>query len=307
MRSGLALATCYLIIAAPALTAQKDKTYDLKLEPKPFAGQLTEESYTDSMAMHMSFKAGKKKAVKENQKQSSRFELTALVLETAGDEITKQKWSFKTARRLVEGKEVPFGFEGKTVIVTRAPSGDAAFQYENGTSLSGEDLEGIKGVKSSETEKKEEGKPDADEAFAPKTPVKPGQSWNPDMSLLAGSILDPENLADVDMKKSKGKMTLKAVKIIDGKEFAVITGKIDIYSKSFGPFRGDKPVLISVAVSLQVCADGSVPDGKVEMKMKIKGKTVTVPPGSGQSVDVVLDINAAKKGSVKTIKPEAKK
>jgi hypothetical protein len=277
MRSGLALATCYLIIAAPALTAQKDKTYDLKLEPKPFAGQLTEESYTDSMAMHMSFKAGKKKAVKENQKQSSRFELTALVLETAGDEITKQKWSFKTARRLVEGKEVPFGFEG------------------------------IKGVKSSETEKKEEGKPDADEAFAPKTPVKPGQSWNPDMSLLAGSILDPENLADVDMKKSKGKMTLKAVKIIDGKEFAVITGKIDIYSKSFGPFRGDKPVLISVAVSLQVCADGSVPDGKVEMKMKIKGKTVTVPPGSGQSVDVVLDINAAKKGSVKTIKPEAKK
>jgi hypothetical protein len=53
--------------------------------------------------------------------------------------------------------------------------------------------------------------------------------------------------------------------------------------------------------------DGSLPDGKIAMKMKIKGKTETTPEGSGQSATVVMNISAAKQGIIKTAKPEAKK
>jgi len=62
----------------------------------------------------------------------------------------------------------------------------------------------------------------------------------------------------------------------------------------------EKPIATKIGISLELAADGSIHDGKADMKMQMKGKS-PIDLGGGEKGTVILDMSAAFSSAVTSV------
>ena len=278
---------------AVALSGTQDKTYDLKLDPKPVKGHKSEQLEKTSMKMVMKVNGTPAGGMTDDKVFAAAEEILAV----DADDRTKRRWTFSKATRLVEGKAVPYGFQGKTVTMTDAKGKAREFAVEGGGAISEEDLAGLK---EAFDDAKVEGKPSGSELFAPPKPVKAGESWTSDVKKAVQTMFDEEMAAAIDPAKSKLGFTLKSVETRAGVEFGKIEGTMELAFTSFGPLKLDQPILMKFTVDLDACIDKKLPDGVMKMKGEMKGKSpATTDAGK---IEIEMDMTMDMEKTVKTTK-----
>ena len=257
-----------------ALCAVQDKAYDLKLDTPRKPGQ--KHALKESNTMKMVMKANGELAGENEEKKH--YEAVEEVVA-----VGEYRWAFSKAERLAEGKMTPYGFAGKTVVVKVA--GERTFTYADGSALAPEDLEGIKDAFDEDAG----GDKDPAKLLAPGKPVKVGESWTPKVTDVA-KMFEEDMASAVDPKKSSVKFTLKSVEKRDGAEYGKIEGVIELALGAMGPMKLETPLIMKMAVDLDVCVDGSSPAGVMKVKAELKG--VSDAGVEGQKIKLDLDLTA---------------
>lgn len=276
------------------LAAPQDKTYDLSLNWKPVAGHKSELAETSSMKMVMKI-TGQPEPV--NMAEETAMAATQEVV-TADDKGGSERlWKFSKAMQSKEGPMAPLSFQGKTVALKHTKGQPREFSLDKGE-LSAEDVATLRKAFMIDDEKP--GEPSGSEVFAPKKPVKVGESWSPDIKAIVKGMFDAEMAEAVDLTKSKVTFTLKSVEARSGIEFAKIEGSLELGLGMMGPMKLDTPLQLKMTFEADHCIDGKVPDGAMSLKADLKGKSSAAGPAG--KIDIDLDMSMKGQTSTKTVK-----
>jgi hypothetical protein len=283
-----------LIVSLLAAVAQ-EKTYDLKLDAKPIKGQKAE--LADSSVMKMTMKmTGLPEPM--NMGEESSYAATQEVLSAEADGSSVKTWTFSKASKTKEGQAAPLSFQGKTVTVKHTKGKPREFSLEGGAAIAAEDLSALRKAFMGGDDKP--GEPSGADMFAPKKPVKVGESWNPDIKLIAKSMFDSDMAEALDLEKSSCKLTLKSVESRAGADFGKIEGLLVVTLGQFGPMKLDTPMALKLQLDLDACIDGKVPDGQLKLKAEMKGKTSSAGPNG--KVDIEIDMSMTGQMSARSLK-----
>lgn len=252
--------TLLLCLALPV--AAQEKAYDLSLNAPLKAG--TKSRVREVSHMKMSMRANGQVANTSEQKKV--LEATEVVVKADGKGNGELRRTFHTAQRLVDGGMLAYGFEGRTVAVKLVKGQPDAYSYPNGAALSEEDLEGLKGSFSGDSDS------DDDNPLEPKKPIRVGDSWKPDLRAVA-EMFDAEMAKSADLSKSKASFTLRSVETRDGVEFGRIDGGVELALGAIGPMTLAKTIPMTMHVDIDACIDNSSRDGVMKMGMTMKGAT----------------------------------
>lgn len=195
-------------------------------------------------------------ASKEEEKAGSKLTYTDEIL-ARGDKDpkpTKLKRTYESAEQTVRGEKVDLGLKGKAVLIEKGKD-EYTFTVEGGK-LSKEAAE----LLGKEFNKKDE--PDLEELLVPKKAVKVGDTWEVDVTAVAGMFGD-----QMSVDKEKAKATGKLVKVYDKDKvkYGVIefTSELPIQSVTLmkQPVKASDGSKIKVVITVDVCIDGSVYGG----------------------------------------------
>jgi hypothetical protein len=287
------------VLQGGLLSAQdSNKTYELKLKCPPVVGHKTDMTHTESQKMSMVIKAGDQVVQAVNQAEDRSFAALEEILKVEGDKPTLLRWKFSKAVKMAEGKETVFGFQGKTVLVKKSEGQDTEYSYEGGARLEGEDLDAVRKAFMGNEEKKGSS---AEEMFAPKKPVKVGESWNPPLEAITKGMFDGDMAQAVDLKSSKTMFTLKSVSDRSGVLFGKIEALMDLALTQMGPLKLDTPIKMKMTGDFDVCIDGKIPDGELKLVMVMKGSTTSEGP-NGVMFSIDTDMNVKTVGQKRTAK-----
>ncbi len=184
--------------------------------------------------------------------------------------------------------------------ITHTKGQARTFALEDGGAFLDGDLAALKKAFIGGEDNSESGKPSGAEVFAPRSPVKVGESWTPDLKTIVSAMLDREMAAGVDLEKSRAVFTLKSVERRAGADYGVIEGVLEVPLRQMGPMTLETPILFRITMSLDACIDGTLPDGVLNMAVEMKGKSPVAGP-NGQ-VEMTLDMTATGKATVKTVR-----
>jgi hypothetical protein len=278
------------LVAAPA----QDKTYDLKLDWKPMTGYTSELTDTGSSKMVIKM-TGLPDALVQGGETS--FAAVETVISAAADGGSVRSWKFSTATDTKDGQKVVLGFQGKTVIVKHVKGQPREFSFEGGGAIGPDDLAALKKAFNGGDPKP--GDPTGAEIFAPKSPVKVGESWSPDVKAMV-STMDAEMANGIDFTKSTATLTLTSVETRAGAVYGKIDGVIQLVMGQMGPMKLDTPLTMKMTLHLDACIDGKQPDGVMGMAMEMKGLTSAAGPAG--KIDLDLDMSMTGQKTVKTVK-----
>jgi hypothetical protein len=268
------------------LAQDQPKKYDLKLDWKPVEGYQTEVSSDDAETSSVSISAEGQTLTEELRNEATTLLYTEVAIRVKEDKATESRLSFSKATRRRDDRETTLGFEGKTVVVKVDAEGRHTFTYEDGEAIAPEDLEVLS--KLPDYSDKKPGEPSGEEIFAPKTPVALGESWTPDIELMAQAF--GGGAVAIDPGQSSATATLKSVTTRDGVDFGQIELSMDLYLTKFGPMQLDKPVLMKMSAHIDACIDGQQPDGAMTMTGESEGETEASVEGTPRKLHLSLDM-----------------
>jgi len=273
------------------------KKYDLKLDWNAVEGHKTELSQDGLQAMMMKVLNGDGKILKQQEHNESRsFAAVEVISKVDDGKPTMSRWTFSKATEHREDQDVPFAFQGRTVVVTKDPASKRHFAFDDGKPVSTEDASVLAALWNSETEP---GKLSGEEIFAPKSPVAVGEQWIPDIAMIAQGL---EMGDGIDLKRSTVKVVLKSVEMRDGVEFGHIKIFMELWLTKFGPVQFDDPVSMKFEGDIDACIDGTQPDGTMNLTMSGNGHRavkVDSPPGE---VQISFEFDSKMQQRQKTIK-----
>jgi hypothetical protein len=119
--------------------------------------------------------------------------------------------------------------------------------------------------------------------------VKIGETWSPDLDLVAKAFMGQADAAAVDMKKSSAKFTLTSVQSREGKEFGKIQGVFELFLTKMGPITLDPSLPLKFALDMDVCIDGKAQEGELKMTAAMKGKSAVAMP-NGETGTLELEM-----------------
>jgi len=269
--------------------------YDLTLERHPTEGEQVELEQSREQTMKLVVKMGEQVLQEQTQSESSSVQAKAKVTQLADGKVVEAVLGVARAVRTRGGKESVLGVSGKTVQAKRQAGGPWEFTAD-GQPVPAEEAavlrEAMPGGRS-------DGTPSGKAIFAPKTPVKPGESWPVDMEKLARSF--GEGKLTFDVAKSKGAMTLKTVEKREGAAFGLIDGDITLLLTALGPLPLETPLPLRLVPSIDACIDGQKPDAAMAMKGTMKGTTQAKPPGAEEALTLDMDMSVGVRLRMKRI------
>lgn len=271
-----------LVCAALALSAAaQEKTYDLRLEAPLRAGQKSRLVETSHMKMTVRVNG----EVASESEEKTNFEAIESVVQSDGKGNAELRHSYLKAERLVDGQMKPYGFQGRAITVKRVKGQPDRFTYADGARLSKEDLEALSDAFFTEDGDDD----DATSAFAPSKPVRIGESWSPDVKVVAKMFSDEETT--VDASGSKVRLRLKSVEQRGGVEYGKIDGVFELAMRSLGPLTFETPILMKIALDMDVCIDGTSEDGVLKMKLRIKDSSSTRVEDTKMKIDLDMAVD----------------
>jgi len=283
-----------IVMLALVATIPQGKMYSLKLEWKPVAGYKSELSETTSMKMTFTG-AGQPSMINEERTSFAATEEVASATADGGSELI---WRFSEATQFKDGRMVPLGFQGKTVRVKHLKGQPRTFSLDGGGAIGDEDLAVLKKAFMGGEDKP--GEPTGADIFAPKAPVRVGESWSPDLRAVATGMFDADVSLAVDLTKSRSTFTLVSVEARSGADYGRMDGLLELALGQLGPMRLDTPIPLKMTVTGDFCIDGTRPDGVIRMEMSMKGASSFAGPAGKIPVDLDMTMNAQK--TVRTVK-----
>lgn len=250
-----------LCLALPV--AAQEKAYDLSLNAPIKAGTKSRLVETNHMKMTMSANGNQAGASEEKKV----FEATEVVSKSDEKGNAELRRTFQKAQHLVDGAMAPYAFEGRTLNVKVAKGQPDAYQYSDGTAVAEEDLAVLRTSFSA-------GNDEDSNPLKPAKPMRVGESWHPDLAAVA-QMFDAEMAKSVDLSKSKAEFTLRSVEKRGGSDFGLIDGSVELSLGAMGPIALEKPIPMSMGVTIDACIDNSSRDGVMKMTMKMKGASNT--------------------------------
>lgn len=280
-----------LLCLAMPLSAQ-EKSYDLSMEFPPKAGQKVRLVESSQMKMMMTLND----TVVPASDERKIFEATEVVVSADANGNAETHRTYDKAQRLEMGVMKPYGFQGKSVRVTKVKDQPATFAYLDGSEIAAEDLKALKGSFSGG------GKDDDDDDSNPLKPparMRVGESWTPDVIAVA-RMIDEEMVESVDVSKSNARFTLTSVEKRKGIEFGRMEGMITLALGKMGPLTFDAPVMMRFRFDIDGCIDGKLPDGVMKMAMRMRGTSAASVEGRRVNIDLDMTANSdVSKTSVK--------
>jgi hypothetical protein len=284
---------------AVAMSAQdQPKKYDLKLTWKDAVeGHKSELSQDDSQAMMLKVLNSDGKVLTQQEDNRSRsFAAVEVISKIRDGKPAVSRWTFSKATQHREDQDVPFAFQGRTVVVTKDPAGKNHFAFDDGKPVPTEDATVLAGLWDGETEP---GELSGEEIFAPKSPVAVGEQWMPDIATIAQGL----KLGDgIDLKRSTVKATLKSTEMRNGVEFGHIKLFMELWLTKFGPMQLDNPILMKGEGDIDACIDGAQPDGTMNTTIEAKGDSPASVKSPPREVQISFDLEAKVHQRQKTIK-----
>ena len=290
--------TIACLFAVVMSAEDQPKKYDLKLTWKnAVEGHKSELSLDDSQAMMIKVLDSAGSIVTQHEDNETRsFAAVEVISKVRDGKPAVSRWTFSKATQHREDQDVPFAFQGRTVVVTKDPAGEHHFAFDDGNPVSTEDATVLSGLWDSETKP---GEPSGEEIFAPKSPVAVGEQWMPDIAMIAQGL----KLGDgVDLKRSTVRATLQSTEIRDGAEFGHIKLLMELWLTKVGPMQLDKPVLMKAEADMDVCIDGAQPDGNMNLTMDAKGQSNASVDSPPTEIQLSLNVEAKRQMRQKTIK-----
>ena len=291
----IAIVAC---MSAGVVSAQdQPKRYDLKLAWKTAVeGHKSELSQDDSKAFTLKLLNSDGKPFTQENKELRSFAAVEVIRKVKDGKAVVSLWSFTKATQHREDQEMPFAFQGRTVVVTRVAEGNRLFAYDDGQPVASDDAAILAGLWDSESKP---GEMSGEEIFAPKKPVAVGEQWMPDVTTISEGL----KLGDgIDLKRSSAKATLKSAEVRDGVEFGTVELYVELWLTKFGPMQLDNAVPMKVEAEIDACIDGALPDGIMTTSMKAKGDSPASMEGSATKAQVSFDIEAKTVERQKTVK-----
>ncbi len=285
--------TAGMILLGSSAWAQ-DKTYDLRFNWKATKGHRAEIAELRHNTMKMKITANGQVVQEQASDTKFRYRYVREVLETRGTEIALARYAFTEAVHSDgQNPDTALPFEGKSVLCTVAEDGSCAWTYEGGEAVEEEHAAIL-------TDHVHEGKKGGEKSgadmFAPPSPVRANESWTPDLQALADDMEMP-----IDAATSKGSMKLHAVENRAGSDWGKVEGALHLAVTSVGPMDLAETLPMTMKIDLQVCIDGSSPDGEMNMNMELKGaRALRMPPGNPPA-DLELEVTGIGKKTVKTL------
>lgn len=290
--------TIACLFAVVMSAEDQPKKYDLKLTWKnAVVGHKSELSQDDSKAMMMKVLNSDGKILMQQEDNGSHsFAAVEVISKIEDGKPAVSRWTFSRATQHREDQDVPFAFQGRTVVVTKDPASKNHFAFDDGKPVSTEDATVLAGLWDGETKP---GELSGEEIFAPKSPVAVGEQWMPDIAVIAQGL----KLGDgIDLKRSTVKATLKSTEMRDGVEFGHIKLFMELWLTKFGPMQLDNPVLMKAEGDIDACIDGAQPDGTMNLTMDAKGYSTASVDSPPREVQISLDLEAKVQERQKTIK-----
>jgi hypothetical protein len=276
-----------VLVVRPASAEDAEKTWTLKEKWKPVAGAKVSVTKDETATSKLKVSMGGQVVREEDSEKVKAYDYTMEITAVSGEEATGKTWTFRKARVTEDGEETVYGFEGKTVVGKRDDKEAWTLAYDDGTAVAEGDLAALEKV--CDTAPDDEDKPDPDEAFAPKNPVKAGDSWSPDMEMVMkafGGKKGPE----LDKAASKGTCTLKSVESRNGASYGVIGLSLDLAMLFPPPVKLEKSLPFTIKGEMNICIDGTQPDGTMKMDALLEGTRKGTVTERGQEIAVELEM-----------------
>jgi hypothetical protein len=288
--------TIVCLFAVMVRAQDHPKKYDLKLTWNAVQGHKSEISEDDSQAMMMKLLNSDGAVLTQQQHDQSRsFAAVEVISKVEDGKSVVWRWTFSKATQLHEGQDVPFAFQGRTVVGSKDPASKSHFVFDDGSPVSTEDATVLGGLWDNDTEP---GKPSGEEIFAPKSPVAVGEQWTPDIAMIAHGL----ELGDgIDLKRSTVKATLESTESRGGVEFGHIKLLMELWVTKFGPMQLDNPLLMKAEGDIDACIDGTQPDGTMNITMEAKGDSSAKVDSPPREVHLHIDLEVKVQERQRTI------
>lgn len=279
-----------IALAAFTLPAAADEpiTIKLKIHPAPGESITSDSRHTDTGTTRIEDPDGK--LLVEVKPGGSETVQKTTILEADKDGTpTKYLRTFEKANETESGKKKTFSYEGRTVLYEKQKDGRFRVGVVGKDELEPADAEKLveKANKPSESDA-------IMKQFAPKKPVKVGDSWPLDAKLVATAM---ESKVD----EAKSSVTVKLLKVtqrgktpigtfeLDAKlAVSAMTGKVEM---SFDP-----PIEFTMKGTMELVIDGSSTENTADIEMAMKGSGKWKNAG-GASGKITFDVS----GKVKEI------
>ena len=215
MRRTFVAALGVVILAGPSLAADE---VTIKLR-KPELGDVVKDTRVEEENNKITVTAmGMDNVMPEASKSKYVFTDEILAKPADAKRPTKIKRTYETAERTKNGTAVDLGLAGKTVMIEKKGE-----KYEFALADGGALNEAATEILDKEINEKSEA---GEEIFAPKKPVKVGETWSADLAAAAKDLAKSGLSIDVD----KSKATVKLAKVYDkgGSKFGLMEVKMDL-------------------------------------------------------------------------------
>jgi hypothetical protein len=275
-----AVFACFLSMA-PSAFAQGPFTIKLREETD---GDVVLHTRNKTEMNKTTISDGAGKVLKKDDTKNAEvqeFKETTLKRETGKPPVKLEREYIKMQDK---GKTSPL--EGKTIIAEKVGA-KYTFTDKKGQAVAG----AVKDALTKEfSDKSESGK--FERMVLPKAPVKVGDTWKLELAEILKEFGTKGDM-EFDTAKATGKGTLTKAYKKDGKQFGVMSMKIDAPLKSMGKGQlkfAENEGKLSLDLSMDVCIDGTASEGTMTMKMALTGTaTLEQLPGARAVFDLLID------------------
>ena len=291
--------TIACLFAVVMSAEDQPKKYDVKMAWKTAVeGHQSNLSKDDSQATMMKVVNSDGKILTQQEDNGSRsFAAVEVISKIKDGKPAVCRWTFSKATQHREDQDVPFAFQGRTVVVTKDPVGKSHFAFDDGNPVSTEDATILSGLWA--YDEHEPGEPSAEEVFEPKRRVAVGEQWTPDIAKLVQLL----KLGDfIDLKRSTAKATLTSTEMRDGVEFGHIKMVMELWATKIGPMQLDNPILFKAEVDTDTCIDGAQPDHTMNLTVYASGYSAASVDSPPRKVQLSLNLDGKVQTREKTIK-----
>jgi hypothetical protein len=244
-------------------------------DPQPVTIKIKETAQGDvrliesSEGEDMTFKVVDEKGkvlLSDTKKKSRSDAYTETIRQREGKKNTKLERDYTKAEKQEDDKKFILGLVGKTVVVEK--NGEKyVFALKDGEKLKEAAAEAL--TKEFATKRDEN---EVEKLLLPKTPVKPGDSWEVDLKTFIKEF-GSDGEMEFDLAKSIGSGKLLKVYTQDGKQFGEMQIKLELAVTMIGKgkdrMKAGAGSKVSLNIALDNCIDGNSEAGTFSARVDV--------------------------------------
>ncbi|KAF0244511.1 MAG: hypothetical protein FD180_2472 [Planctomycetota bacterium] len=255
----------------------------------PAVGTREEGVFRTTMRADIKMKAPNGRELRNKADDEFEFAFTEETLKVEGRAPSEIRRKFSKATRRKSGTLSTLGVEGKSLWAKKDFDGAWTWTVEGGSPLADEDYAAMsEGLGRRGGGGGKDGGV-VDEAFGSGRPVKVGDTWRPDIGVLARLYVDPDT--GVDAATSSATCKLASAEKRGNSIYGTVDLNIDFSVVKIGGGNLNEPLHFVLRGTVTGCLDGSSPDAALKATLSMRGHRTAVRPGTDHTLDIEMDLD----------------